>query len=155
MMTFRAKKPPHCLTDNALLEWGNCSLTVADLESGVAGADLLREMGGGRMQLDGRRMYAAAIAWWVPSGGGEGSVAHRGRTHSSRRGMRFQSSQRLNHMVSRSVRRSHAFVCTPTKINSRRATPPFRSVGGVEGSVPPPAGAAVDVRRRRAARCAA
>ena len=36
--------------------------TVADLESGVAGADLLREMGGGRMQLDGRRMYAAAIA---------------------------------------------------------------------------------------------
>ena len=36
--------------------------TVADRESGVAGADLLREMGGGRMQLEGRRMYAAAIA---------------------------------------------------------------------------------------------
>ena len=31
-------------------------LTVADRESGVAGADLLREMGGGRMQLEGRRM---------------------------------------------------------------------------------------------------
>ena len=46
--------------------------TVADLESGVAGADLLREMGGGRMQLDGRRMYAAAIAWVVPSSGKEG-----------------------------------------------------------------------------------
>ena len=43
---------------------------IIDRESGVAGADLLREMGGGRMQLDGRRMYASAIAW-VPSSGGQ------------------------------------------------------------------------------------
>ena len=57
---------------------------MAERESGVAGADLLREMGGGRMQLEGRRMYAAAaIAWaelllpsararrWLEGEGGE------------------------------------------------------------------------------------
>jgi hypothetical protein len=34
-----------------------CVLTFcADLERGVTGADLFLEMGGGRTQLDGRRM---------------------------------------------------------------------------------------------------